>query len=138
MAKKTVTITVKLSNHKLNINRMRAKAFTRVGDEIVWHCPNARMTVDFNYPGYPSPFTWTSKSIAKGSSTPWVVVNGVGLTKYTLTIHHADYTVVIDPEVDADGGDPGSQSGKKKAAKKKSAKKKSGKKSATKSARKRK
>ncbi len=132
MATKTVTVTVRLNNFKLNINNMRPKAFTLADDEIVWHCSSARMKVDFNYPGYYSPFDWTSKIIPRNTRTPWTVEHPRGVTKYTLTIYHADGTVVVDPEVDADGGDPGRLSSRKKASKKKGAKKKAGKKSARK------
>ena len=111
------TINVTLNNHILTVNSMRQKAFTRRADEIVWHCPHAQMQVDFKGP---TPFTWSSQNIPSGSNNPHRVVNPVGISAYKLTIYHADYTVVIDPEVDADGGDPG---GMKKAAKKASRKK---------------
>ena len=131
MAKKTIIVNVTLNNHKLTIDKMRPKAYTRAGDEILWYCADARMKVDFDYPGQPSPFNWTSKTITQGSKVGGVVINPVRIVAYTLTIYHPDYQVVVDPEVESDGGDPGRRAGKKKASKK-SGKKKGARKSARK------
>ena len=117
---KTYKVTVRLNNHKLSISKMRPHAFTLRSDKVAWYCPDARMKVDFGGGKGPSPFTWTSMDILQGDDTAYQVVNPVGITAYSLTIYHTDYEVVIDPEVDADGGDPG---GMKKAAKKASRKK---------------
>jgi len=115
-----VTVTVKLNSHKLSIDNMRPKAYTKRGDEIIWHCSDARMEVDFTKSLAGSPFPWTIMSIAKNTSTPHRALNPVRIAAYKLTIFHPDYTVVIDPEVDADGGDPDDRKRKpsKKAAKK--------------------
>ena len=126
MAQQKVKVTLK--SHKLTVKTMRAKTYTMRGDEVIWNCPDARMLVDFTSPKGPTPFSWTTKNIPQGDTTPYAVVNPVGIVPYTLTLYHADYTVTIDPEVEADGGDPGGRkSARKKAAKK--AGKKAGKKS---------
>jgi hypothetical protein len=117
-------IRVKLNGHKLSISNMRPKAFHRRGDEVVWICDDAPLKIDFDYPGKPSPFGWSSKRIAKGVEDGGAVNPPARRVPYKLTIDHPDYEVVIDPEVDVDGGDPGGGRRAKKKASKKSARKK--------------
>lgn len=120
-------VRVKLVDHKLSVSNMKPKAFHRRSDEVLWVCNDAPITIDFNYQGHPSPFGWTTKNIAKGVEDGGTVnppaQRGI---RYTLTINHPDYSapVVIDPEVDVDGGDPGTGKSVKKKAAKKSARKK--------------
>jgi hypothetical protein len=127
MAKKKIT--VKLNSHKLSVDNMRLKLFTAQNDEVVWFCEDARMQVDFSPPKGPTPFASPILNIPRNDNTAHRAINPVNIVPYTLTIFHPDYTVTIDPEVDADGGPPGSgNAAVKKAAKKKAGKKNAGKK----------
>jgi hypothetical protein len=126
MAKQKVV--VKLKDHKLSISHMRPRAFLKRNDEVWWVCEDASMDVAFDYPGQPSPLAQTSLHIPKGKIGAGAVGVTAATVPYTLKINHPQYTVVIDPEVLIDGGDPGK--GARKAAKKKAAKKKSARKSA--------
>ena len=130
----TKPVVVSLNGHKLTIKSMYHKVYK--DDEVTWRCDDAEMHIKFNYPGEDSPFLWNCLLVPQGLTTSSGPPRpGQRLRRYTIIIHHNEYShdVTIDPEVDVDGGDPGTH----KKATKKTATKAQNKTAARKAARKR-
>jgi hypothetical protein len=123
-------VKVKLNNHKLTIEDVKKGVKAGV-DEMKWTAVGADVEVNFNYPEG-CPFQDSIFYIPAGTSKK--SGNPIPLTKkyrYTLTIIDPQYIggkIIVDPQVDVDGGPPGG--GPKKAATKKGAKKAARRKSA--------